>query len=304
MKSAILISTCNRYFPLARFTARMIDSYWPAHPPLLFCGLSDLKGQPGFASGARDQSDWVGITQDAVAGLRRMGYAAAYLILEDHPPFGRCHVDHLNSTLPDLMERLGAAYIGLYGWDQRTRSSGELLGRSFRGLQRQSEDFDWRFSLHPGLWNLEALEAILAALPPVGGDERSRLPWAFERRSGAADFPLPSQWRNRSYRIRSLSMLAGGNASVRTWGRRLEFRAIDVLRWTVRTAGGESALQQLDARLAPVLQFHDGPYPLFWSGLLRKGAWNLDAETFLRWRGRRDFLRRWGKLKAEWRVPQ
>ena len=303
MKCAILISTCDRYVPLAQFTARLIDAYWVPHPPILFCGLSDLNGQPGFRSGSRDQSDWVGITQDAVSGLRQKGFDAAYLILEDHPPFGLCHADHLNSTLPQLMENLGAAYISLYGWDQRTRSSGEILGRQFHGLQRQSEDFDWRFSLHPGLWNLEALAAILAALPPMEGDGRSRLPWAFERRSGAADFPMPPQWRNRSYRIQSLSMLAGGNAPARGWERRLEFRAIDALRWMVRTAGGESALQRLDARLAPVLRFHDGPYPLFWSGLLRKGAWNPDAEKFLRWRGRRDFFRRWTELKAEWRVP-
>ena len=287
-RACILISTCDKYLKVATFTRAMIDRYWAAHPPVWLCGAGNSSG-PEWLPLRNDPSDWVGITHAAVEDLIARGYRQAYLILDDHPPLGPCNEEHLNRTIPDLLDRLSAATIGLYGWDQRTQSKGQILGPDHYHLQKQDSEFLWQFSLHPALWNLEALKALLDVLLQTQ-DLKLRSPWAFERRSGAPDFPVPDLCRDRSYRVCGLCMLGGQHRFRRRMGRILEFRAIDLLRWFGRHLGGDGMLNCLDEWLAGEYGFFDGPYPLFWSGLLRKGSPNKTLIRFLMLRHKKAFL--------------
>jgi hypothetical protein len=51
-------------------------------------------------------------------------------------------------------------------------------------------------------------------------------------------------------------------------------------------AMGKTALEKLDQRLMPYLGYINGPYPIFWSGLLRQGRLHEDALRFLERTGR------------------
>lgn len=285
MKPCILLCTCDKYTRLARLTIDLIGRRWPAHPSIFVCGASSSPGGRSIPL-ADPPGDWIGITRSALRVLRREGIRQCYLILEDHPPIGLCNAAALNGELPDWMDRLGAAYIGLYGWDQRTRARGTNLGPEYGYLQRQADDYPWRWSLHPGLWNLEALDRILAVLAGTECGPGGRTAWAFERRTGAADFPLPPELRGSSYRVCGLRLLGGPSPGVRRIMRAAEFRVFDVLRLAARAAGGMPLLRRLDAALMCEYFFHDGPYPLYWSGVMRKGKLNEDLRRFLRRRRR------------------
>jgi hypothetical protein len=290
MQTCILLSSCDKYVDLARLTVRLLDERWLSHPPIFLSGITPVLGLDCLPL-VDDPRDWVGITASAVDALLARGYGACYVIIEDHPPFGVCNDVALNELLPGLMQKLNAAYIGLYGWDQRAESKGAVLGDDCFRLQRQAPDFPWRFSLHPGLWRLQAFRDVLRRLSPVPGDPASRSIWSFERRSGAHDFALPAGWNERTYRVAGLSLLGGARRRLRRHARLIEFRAYDTFRWVLLHTAGKSAVASFDARLRYRYYFFDGPYPMFWSGVMRKGALNSDMRRFLERCGRRSELR-------------
>ena len=287
-RACILISTCDKYQKVATFTRAMIDRYWAAHPPVWLCGVGNSSG-PEWLPLRNDPADWVGITLSAVEDLMARGYDQGYLILEDHPPLGPCNSGHLNQTLPAMMDELKAAYIGLYGWDQRTPSKGTLLDRNHFRLQKQDASFLWQFSLHPALWNLPALKDLLSTLAQAR-DPSSHSPWAFERRSGADGFTVPDSCRDRAYRVCGLSMLGGRGRRWRKYARGIEFRLIDCVRLFCRLVHADNSLARWDALMSAEYDFHDGPYPLYWSGVLRKGKPNENLHRFLQWRRRLGYL--------------
>src|SRR5690606_9705333 len=122
------------------------------------------------------------------------------------------------------------------------------------------------------LWRLDALRDILdgliARLP-----EDEHTPWAFERKGGAPDSGLPENLIARSYRIegrgKSAAPYPKGLAAMRA--------ATDVFRFAARVVGGDNARATVDSRVLGVHHYYHGPYPLFWSGLMRKGCVNSDA---------------------------
>lgn len=268
----------------------MIDRHWPGHPPLFLCGCSSGEGMDCLVL-RDDPVDWAGITLSAVEDLCARGFSYCYLILDDHPPLGACSEEHLNHTLPELMERMSAATINLYGWDQRAPSQGSILGPDTYYMQKQDSEFLWQFSLHPALWSLEALRDLLRELAK-SNDPAMRSPWAFERRSGEQGFDLPSSCRNNSFRVCGLRMLGGRWRLWRRASRRLEFRIIDLTRWLIRLAVGAKSIERIDAALASEYGFFDGPYPLYWSGLMRKGRVNSELVDFLSSRLRYGYLNR------------
>ena len=294
MSACILLSTCDKYLKMAGFTRAMIDRCWAAHPPVFFCGAKNASG-PEWLPLRNDPADWVGITASAADDLMIRGYEKCYLILDDHLPLGPCNEEHLNRTLPELMDKLNAAYIGLYGWDQRTQSRGTLLGREHYRLQKQDSAFLWQFSLHPALWDLRALKELLSSLMQTQ-NLALRSPWAFERRSGSEAFTVPESCRSRAYRICGLSMLGGKNRGLRKYSRLLEFRLIDCVRLFFILVHAGKALARWDAFMSPEYDFHDGPYPLYWSGVLRKGNVNENLIRFLRARRRTIMLEELGKI--------
>jgi hypothetical protein len=183
------------------------------------------------------------------------------------------------------MEELGASYIGLHGWGQTRPSQGENLGAKYFYLERSKRDYLWKFALHPGLWDLEALVDIIDVLYRHP-DPKEHSCWKFERRAGAADFELPAKWVDKAYRVCGSAMSARPMRGLRSVLQKGELFAFDVLRFFVRILGGQAARDRFDARYLGVYHYYDGPYPIFWSGVIKKGRVNPDLLFFYRLHGR------------------
>jgi hypothetical protein len=278
MEVCILISTCNRYSKLASLTVELINKHWKNHPPVFVCGLDDQ-----YLNGAYvlplmvDGKDWVGIVRSATDHLIGLGYKKCYLILEDHIPLGTCNEIHLNTTLPALMNELGAAYIGLHGWDQNTTSDGIRLGRRYRYLQHQSDNFLWRYALHPALWDTRALAGISSVLMDPGDDLSLRSAWAFERRAGTLQ---TNEW-GPSYRVCGLGMLGGRDRLPRSVNRHIKFLLLNTLLWVIKILFGKTVQSKAVNFFMHELLFFDGPYPMYWSGVMQKGKLNKNLEKYL-----------------------
>jgi len=282
MDFCILVSTHDKYIDLAKLTVELIHERWRNHPEIFVCGVSQpFSGVTETLLLVNDAMDWIGITETAINELIKKGFRKCYFILEDHPPLQICNDSHLNFTLPALMDKLGAAYIGLYGWDQNTLSSGTVLGTEFYRLQDQDTSFLWKYSLHPALWNLEAFKAILGALPLIEDEISSRSAWAFERRSGALQSTAPVEWKGRSYRVFGLGMLNSRFRLIRSLSRQLMFLTINFMSMIIKWVFGNDKLERFVSFFLPEALFFDGPYPLFWSGVMQKGILNKNFEKFL-----------------------
>jgi hypothetical protein len=281
---ALLVATSERYRPLAELTGRLLDRHWPGHPPTFYCGAGGPAAAPRESwLPLRDEpADWIGIALRAVHELRERGYRQAYLILDDHPPLFPCHVRHLGRTLPELMHRLGAASVGLYGWGQGKAARGRRLGRADGWLEHLATGYPWKFSLHPALWHLADLDAILATLAAELPITR-RSPWAFERRAGREDGPLPESLHRRAFRIAGARMTA---APLRRELLRLERLGVRALRFAIRRLGSEGAARRLDGGAAALLSYYEGPYPLYRSGVVVRGRINQGCIRFLARHGR------------------
>ena len=72
--------------------------------------------------------------------------------------------------------------------------------------------------------------------------------------------------------------------------REAELLAFDVVRFLIRICAGQRARARFDDGRLGAYHFYDGPYPLFWSGLMKKGRLNPDLVFFLRLHRRHGFL--------------
>ena len=109
--TAILVSTFDRYEALARWTVDRIQKEWPEHPQVFFSGLSCCTPESlGFEG---DSKDWMSVTLQATQALLARGFSHAYLLLDDHPPVGKCNAPFLNEKLPRLASQINAAHISL-----------------------------------------------------------------------------------------------------------------------------------------------------------------------------------------------
>lgn len=277
MKTCILISTCDKYHRMANFTEGKIRELWPGHPDIYYCGLSG--GGDNRLALRRSQVDWVGIQYDACADLGEKGYSAVYLILDDHPPFAKCSARHLNETLPTIMKKLDAAYIGLNGWGQGRvgRAPNGTIDRSLFGIEKVADDFKWKFSLHPALWNIDSLTHILSYLMDIH-DEKARNPWAFERIAGGTEERVAVELAGKTYRICGYKM---SPSLMRNMLRRMELKGAAVLCFIASKTLSNKAGRVVYEWLYFVNQYYEGPYPLFWSGFMQKGKLSDDAEKFL-----------------------
>ena len=282
----ILVPTFEKNRVIAEFTRRKIAEHWPGHPPLFFCGLHEAKAQEAFLPLRDDPVDWMSVAHSAVADLQARGFRRCYLVLDDHAPMAPCHVAHLNETLPQLMDELGAAFINLHGWGKFRPLRGEKLGPRYFFLERARRDHLWKFALHPGLWDLDALAAILDLLLR-NADLPERTCWKFERRSGAADFPLPARWLDGAYRVCGAAMSARPARLWHAFWWHAELFSLDVLRFAIRIFAGQKARDRFDALYLGPYHYYEGPYPLFWSGIMKKGRLNPDLMFFLRLHRRR-----------------
>jgi hypothetical protein len=82
--------------------------------------------------------------------------------------------------------------------------------------------------------------------------------------------------------------------------RHAELFAFDVLRFLIRVLIGQGARDRFDAQYLGVYHFYDGPYPLFWSGVMKKGRLNSDLVFFLKLHRRHALL---GELRQILETP-
>lgn len=280
MKTCIVISTCEKYRALAEFSHTRIENVWSNPPPVFLCGLEN-----GSLPLRDDPRNWMKVTRSACDDLLSRGFELAYVLLDDHPPFDVCHSDCLNAELPEMMRDLDAVSIALSGYGQGRKRFGTAVRWRDWDLDLCLPSTLWKLPLHPAMWNLVALRRILdeliSRLP-----ETEHTPWAFERKGGSPDTGLPDELISRSYRIDGMHRFEAKYPS----GLKMLQRATDAYRFAARKFGGAAAREAVDSRVLGVHHYYHGPYPLFWSGLMRKGAINPDAEFFLMLTGRSEWV--------------
>lgn len=280
----ILVPTCDRYRPVAEWTARRIGVDWRDHPPL-------------FPHGLGDSRDWMTVALDGVRRRIEDGFRWIYLILDDHPPVGKCHSDVLNRRLPALAARLGAVNICLLGWGQRREREGEVLPAEDGALRRNDMSFRWKFSLHPALWNAESLRDLLEIrLGQFAGNERTA--WNFERHRDAPGGPVGPNLLENTYRVDGARMAVRGSALGEIL-RQPALSGFDVFRFVLRIAGGQRRRDEFDRNHLWLYHYYRGPYPMLWSGAMRQGAPSRDFENFLRFTGRSALAREWREVKKQ-----
>jgi len=282
LNTCILLSTCEKYRALTDFTRARLTQFWKDAPPLRLCGIEN---DPLALPLRDDPRDWMKVTRSACDDLLAEGFDQAYVILEDHPPLGRCHAKHLNETLPAMMRELGAVSISLSGYGQGRATHGKMVKWRDWELDRCAPDALWKYPLHPALWRLDALrdllDRLIAWLP-----EAEHTPWAFERRGGAKEANLPAELTAHSYRIQGQVHAAMKMPARLEWFK----TSTDMYRFAVRKMAGAAARKAVDDRILGVHHYYHGPYPLIWSGLVRKGVLNPNAIFFLTLVGREDWV--------------
>lgn len=299
--TAILLSTFDRYEKLARWTGAQIERQWSQHPPIFYSGLTKQGEQHLGFSG--DAADWMSVTLHAVEQLQQRGFTHAYLILDDHPPVGPCHERALNEVLPALALKLNATYIGLLGYGQHREVYGKILGRKCSFLEQSSICYRWKFSLHPGLWNLKALHTILLRrLEFYLGEERT--PWRFEQHEDDPSDSKIFSLMQRSYRINGIPFLKKkGQMRMEIFCEAVERFIADVMLFKAKITGAPLACNLTQKKIFWRYGHYLGPYPLFWSGVMQQGKPNQDWERWLQHSGDVVLQSSWRKLKPQVFLP-
>lgn len=289
----ILISTCEKYQVLAEWTADRIGRHWQDHPPVFFAGLpADGKNRLPHEGDARD---WMGVTLAATERLLRDGFAWAYLILDDIPPMGRCNSHFLNTELPASAEDAGAALVSLLGWGQHRAVEGPV--RAVRGVRLENLPAAnrWRYSLHPGLWNLADLREILL-IRRTQYDAGGHTPWNFERHQEQDFAQMPGRLMTSCYRIRGRAHVAERIPWAWDLLQGAACLAVDAALFLVRVTRGDAARAQAAARWLWPYCYYRGPYPMFWSGVMRQGKPGREWLAFVRCFRNSRVVREWKEL--------
>jgi hypothetical protein len=288
MNPCILIPSHVGYRSLAIFTASQIDRCWKDHPPIFFCGLDQLKQKDGVSLlRHRDSVNWIGIALDAVREVRQRGFEVVYLILDDHPPMGLCRDDILNYVLPEILQRLGADNISLFGSGQGRGIEGRVFRESSIGIERLPESYLWRYSLHPGLWSCKSLQDLLELLDSEILTDDSRSPWAFERVGGKRTAGESEKVLTQCYRLASPVPMA--SQVERTVGSLYRLFG-GIARSVAGAIGGPKAWNRVSQQFDFVHHFFGGPYPILWRGVMEKGRLNPAFQSHGRYFFKRDLL--------------
>jgi hypothetical protein len=284
----ILVLTCDRYRAVAEWTKHRIGADWVGHPPLFIHGLGD-------------ERDWMTVARDGVEDCLAQGFRWIYLILDDHPPVGKCNADVLNKTLPQLARRLEAVNICLLGWGQRREKEGLVLSSRDGALRRNDVSFRWKFSLHPALWYAEKLhELLVIRLGQFYGKDRTA--WNFERHRDQADGPVGIDLLSNTYRVHGTSMAVPGSAAFELL-RQPALIGFDMFRFVLRIVSGQERRDRFDRDNLWLYHYYRGPYPILWSGSMRQGAPSRDFENFLRFTGRSSLSQEWAETKKHLELP-
>lgn len=285
MKTAILLSSCDRYLPMAEVFKDWLDRFWTSHPDVFLCGATRAIPTCESLSFEGDPRDWMNITLQAVEDLISREFSHAYLLLEDHPPFAGCNSDFLNHQLPEWANAVDAVAVNLVGGDQFIRNPGKPEEIHSLQMHHVDKSFPYRFSLHPALWCLSSLRKILKVLLENEGKRSAR---DFESRTAVELDRVHSEWSQRVWRVQGDSQADTGTwYGQQTW-RKVFLGGVNVVRGVLSATGASQQLNKFDQRIAWYYLYYNGPYPMHWSGLLCKGEVNANAMRFLRKTGRRE----------------
>ena len=287
--TAILVSTFDRYEALARWTVDRIRKEWPEHPPVFFSGLSCCTPESlGFEG---DSKDWMSVTLQAAEALQSRGFSHAYLILDDHPPFGNCNPCFLNEKLPRLASQINAAHISLLGYGQHRKQEGLVEVFDVIRLERLPSSYRWKFSLHPGLWNLADLQFLLEQRMAqyVG---RELTPWNFERHQDLAGDQITSHCGTRCHRVHGAESLVQSAPALLLREAWLRLEA-DVAMFLAKLIGGMPARTAVEQKTLWRFGHYAGPYPIYWSGCLRQGKVHADFDKWMSRFGCDDLRQDW-----------
>ncbi len=283
MKTGILVPVWRSYTWVAPFTMEALVKRWTNPPEIWFCGL--LEAEAGFLPALplaknTDRSNWTQVLLDGVEQMRGLGFELIYLILEEHLPLSVCHEKHLNTTLPALMASLPASYISLMGWDNRRfPSRSPVLGAGSHQLKHLVGADDPRFHLHPALWRTDVLEACCRLA--LEDTDKNGSAWHFEKACARPGNSLPDSAKASCYQIRASrlalhepSFLQAASSIVE----RYFFHKLMALYPLIPSPRLRAAL----LRHFPFDDvFCDGPYPMFYSGIMAKGRLNPFFGNFL-----------------------
>jgi len=280
----ILVLTCDRYRAVAEWTKQRIEADWAHHPPVFVHGLGDNR-------------DWMTVARDGVADRLASGFRWIYLVLDDHPPVGKCNAEALNNALPQLARRLGAVNICLLGWGQRREREGRILPARDGALRRNDVSFRWKFSLHPSLWNAEKLHELLGIrLGQFAGKDRTA--WNFERHRDQPGGPVGMDLLECTYRVHGARLAVAQSAPAEIL-RQPALLGFDAFRFLLRITAGQERRDQFDRDNLWLYHYYRGPYPILWSGAMRQGAPSRDFDNFLRFTGRSALRREWNDVKRQ-----
>jgi hypothetical protein len=180
-----------------------------------------------------------------------------------------------------MLSDLPASYISLMGWDNRRFTSrSPLLGKEQHELRHLTGPVDPRFHLHPALWDAGTLEQCCAIA--LKGGVKNGSAWHFEKACGRSASGLPGPVESGCYQIRAS---------------RLALRPPPPLHAAL-DAAERFVFHRLMA-LYPLISnpklaklywegigfdnvFCEGPYPMFFSGIMAKGDLNRFFVSFLR----------------------
>lgn len=279
---AILVPVWKNYQWIAPLTARLLDRFWPGHPPVWYVGLdqassTELNILPLAAD--LDRSNWTKVLLAGVQQLREKGVELCYLINEEHVPLAPCAKIHLEKTLPDLMRDAPAVYISLMGWDNRRYPSRSPVIPEFHHCKHLVGAGDPRFHLHPALWRTEVLEACcqLALRDP----SKNGSAWHFEKVNDRAGSELPEAWNRRCYQISAAALSARPRGPVARLVSAAERWIYHKLMAVYPLIPHPGAANRYARAVGFDNFFCDGPYPMFYSGIMVKGGLNPYFLKFL-----------------------
>ncbi len=293
----ILIGSCDKYRALAEWTASRLDRMWDDHPPIFFCGLTAPFSESCLPVEG-DPRDWMGVALQAVESLLQRGFRWTYLILDDLPPVSRCNAEFLNHQLPQCAEKLDATLVSMLGWGQHRAPEGPVLGDADFALEQIPLENRWRFSLHPGLWRLEHLRDILQARCRQFA-LAARTPWNFERHHASDHQEIPRPFLESCYRIHGRPYATEKTPLLNDLIQSIGCFIVDVALFVVRKTQGNEARQKAAAKWLWPYCYYRGPYPLFWSGVMRQGREGAEWTTFLKFFNPSNIRNEWHSVRQK-----
>jgi len=279
MTPPILMPSAPRYEPLTRWTTAQIERFWPNHPEIFVCGVSN-----NLLPLRDDPADWMRVVRSACADLRARGFAQAYVILDDHAPIAPCNDEFLKNTLPRMMLELKATCILAGGFGPLIARKSQILEWETWRVECLPLSAPFKLGLHPALWDLGRMQSILEILiERLPQDQHT--PWAFERiGSDVQSSGLPIEWLSSCWRLDAMQTSDPAAAALHAFPDRLRQYACRLGYLFGR------ALERPEAP-DPLRHPRIGPYPCFWSGVMKKGSLNEEYLAYARIKGRPELTR-------------